>query len=324
MTQILLIGLAAGAASALLFASIVSGSLLALPLFNLAPLPILIVALGWHHLAGVIAALLAALVLGLVFGWLFFLNFLIGIALPAWWLAYLANLARPAANGSGTALEWYPVGRLMLWAAGISAAMIALLMLLIADDAESLRAGLQRSLRSLGGLPASGSVEDAGIDLTGRWFLRRLLEFPERVLPPIAAALTTLMQLFMLWLAGRIVRISGRLRRPWPDISEMRFPPTAALALLVACVGAFLPGMMGIAASTVAAALLTAYGLLGLAVLHAVSRPWRGRAGILATIYGGIVILGWPLLLMAVLALLDALLDFRARMARMPPPALPG
>jgi hypothetical protein len=183
---------------------------------------------------------------------------------------------------------------------------------------------LQRSLRSIGGLPAGGSVEDAGVDLSGRWFLRRLFEFPERVLPPIAATLTTLMQLFMLWLAGRIVRISGRLRRPWPVISEMRFPPTAALALLATCAAAFLPDMMGIAASTAAAALLTVYGLLGLAVLHAVSRQWPGRAGILATIYGSIIVLGWPLLFMAALALVDTLLDFRARVARMPPPALPG
>ena len=46
MMQISLIGLAAGAASALLFASFASGSLLSIPLFYLSPLPILIAALG--------------------------------------------------------------------------------------------------------------------------------------------------------------------------------------------------------------------------------------------------------------------------------------
>ena len=39
------------------------------------------------------------------------------IAFGAWWLGYLTLLARPAANGAGNALDWYPVGRLVLWAA---------------------------------------------------------------------------------------------------------------------------------------------------------------------------------------------------------------
>ena len=47
MLQIVLVGLGAGAAAALLFASIASGSILATLLFYLAPLPILIAALGW-------------------------------------------------------------------------------------------------------------------------------------------------------------------------------------------------------------------------------------------------------------------------------------
>src|SRR5262249_43090063 len=56
MMQIILIGLGAGAAAALLFASVVSGSIAAIFLFYLAPLPILIAALGWSHVAGLIAA----------------------------------------------------------------------------------------------------------------------------------------------------------------------------------------------------------------------------------------------------------------------------
>ncbi|MEA2808005.1 MAG: hypothetical protein QOJ17_2146, partial [Rhodospirillaceae bacterium] len=46
MMQIVLIGLGAGTAAALLFASVVSGATAAMLLLLLAPLPILIVALG--------------------------------------------------------------------------------------------------------------------------------------------------------------------------------------------------------------------------------------------------------------------------------------
>ena len=59
MTQILLAGLGAAIAAALLFASVASRVLLSIFLFYLAPLPIMIVALGWSHWAGLMAAALA-------------------------------------------------------------------------------------------------------------------------------------------------------------------------------------------------------------------------------------------------------------------------
>ena len=59
MMQVVLVGLGAGAAAALLLASVVSGSIAAIFLFYLAPLPILIAALGWSHIAGLIAAAVA-------------------------------------------------------------------------------------------------------------------------------------------------------------------------------------------------------------------------------------------------------------------------
>src|SRR5215470_12956479 len=122
MLQILFVGLGAGAAAALLFASVAAGSVPATLLF--APLPILIAALGWSHWAGLVASLTAAAGLGATLGLYFSSAFLIGVGLPAWWLGYLALLARPVgANGSMT-LEWYPIGRLVLWAAIIGAALV--------------------------------------------------------------------------------------------------------------------------------------------------------------------------------------------------------
>ncbi len=56
MMQLGLIGIGAGAAAALLFASVTSGVWLSIPLFYLAPLPIMIAGLGWSHWAALIAA----------------------------------------------------------------------------------------------------------------------------------------------------------------------------------------------------------------------------------------------------------------------------
>ena len=100
MMKFALIGIGAGAATALLFASVTSGALLSIPLFYLAPLPILIAGLGWSHWAALIAAIAAALALGIAFGPVFFVSFIAVVGLPAWWLGYLAMLARPARNGA--------------------------------------------------------------------------------------------------------------------------------------------------------------------------------------------------------------------------------
>src|SRR6476619_2755422 len=72
MIQVLLIGLGAGAAAALLFASVASGSPISVVLFYLAPLPILIAALGWSHWAALIAAVVASASLAAIFGSFFF------------------------------------------------------------------------------------------------------------------------------------------------------------------------------------------------------------------------------------------------------------
>ena len=56
MMRMVFIGIGAGAAAALLFASVASGALLSILLFYLAPLPLMIAALGWSHWAGLIGA----------------------------------------------------------------------------------------------------------------------------------------------------------------------------------------------------------------------------------------------------------------------------
>ena len=64
--------------------------------------------------------------------------------LPCRWqsLCYLALLSRPAAAPQGQAsvgLEWYPVGRLVGWAAVIAGALAAIMVLTLGYDADSYR-----------------------------------------------------------------------------------------------------------------------------------------------------------------------------------------
>src|SRR5262249_54774968 len=241
MLQIVLVGLGAGAAAALLFASVASGSILATLLFYLAPLPILIAALGWSHLAGLVASLTAAAGLGATLGLYFFSAFLIGVGLPAWWLSYLALLARPVgANGSMT-LEWYPIGRLVLWAAIIGAALVIIAIPNFGTDKESFQAGLRAAFEHAIQIQSGPSGPAPGADM------ERVIDILVTAIPPAAAVLATLINVFNLWFAGRIVRVSGRLRRPWPNLSALTLPRTTLGALAIAIAGAFLPDLTGIA-----------------------------------------------------------------------------
>lgn len=324
MVQLILIGIGAGAATALLFASIASGSVFSVLLFYLAPLPILIAALGWSHWAALIAAIAAATGLAFVFGAFFFIAFMVGIGLPAWWLGYLALLARPVTNGGGTpeSLEWYPVGFLVVWAAIVGALVVSAAILNFGIDEESFRAslrnGLERMLRLQTRAGAPGRVP-------GITDSKRLLDFLVLALPPAAAVLATITNVLNLWLASRIVRVSGTLRRPAPDLPSMQFPAYAPVLVAGAVAGSFLSGLVGVAAGVLTASMLMAYAILGFAVLHSITRGMDSRLFVLGGIYAAVVVFGWPVLVMTLLGLADTAFDIRGRVARKrgPPPPAP-
>jgi hypothetical protein len=295
MIQIVLVGLGAGAAAALLFASVISGSIAAIFLFYLAPLPVLIASLGWSHIAGLIAAASATAAVSVISG-TFFIAVPV-IALGAWWLGYLALLARPAANGGGAALEWYPVGRLVLWAAVIGTLVVAAAVPSFGTDQESLQAGLRKTYERL--------LND-----------RALIDVLVVAVPPAAAVFSTITNLLNLWLAARVVKISGRLTRPWPDLAALSLPATAAGLLAAAIAGSFLPDLVGILSGAFAASLLMAFAILGLAVMHAITRGMSSRGVVLAGLYATTVVFTWPILAMSILGLAEIILNIRGRIAR--------
>jgi Predicted membrane protein (DUF2232) len=335
MMQILLIGVAAGAASALLFASVSSGSLLSVSLFYLAPLPIMIAAVGWSHVAALVASAVAAASLAAVFGSFLLLAFVLGIGLPAWWLGYLALLGRPGVS-PGT-LEWYPVGRLVVWAALLGTAEVVAVVPNFGMDAESFRAGLRGAFAHILQIETAGPTERPPT-APGLADASALLDFLVVTIPPTAAVIATITNVANLWLAGRVVRISGRLRRPWPHLTAMTFPSLAPALLLLAFAGVFLPlaigfaphwlgarealaliehpGLVGIVSGVLAASLLMAYAMLGFAIIHASTVGVGGRGAILTGVYLVVIVFGWPLLAVALIGLIDSKLDIRARVAR--------
>lgn len=323
--HIAIIGIGAGAAAALLFASVTSGALLSVPLFYLAPLPIMIAGLGWSHWAALIAACIGAIGLGVAFGTVFLFGFLADAGIPAWWLGYLAMLARPVAaagNGQEHPLEWYPIGRIVMWAAILAAMVVIVAMPNFGADAESFRTGLHDALTRM--LRAQMETPDGPLKLPGGADPERFINFIVAIMPPTAAVLTMLSSLLNLWLAGCVVKFSGRLMRPWPQLSAMRFPPLLTLALALAIALCFADGLPGIIARVVSASLLMAYGVLGFAILHDITRGLNARPLVLAGTYLAVLLVSWLMLAICLLGVIDTLTDVRALIAhKNAPPTIP-
>ena len=323
MIAIVLIAVAAGAASALMFASIISGALISLLLFYLAPLPLMVAALGWGPLGATIGGIVAAIGLGAIFGLPYCIAFAVTIALPAWWLGHLALLGRPITSGASTGngaspvapdLEWYPVGRILLWISAFAALTTMAALLTLGTEPATITGALRRGLlRMLGPREvASTSEAEQWIDVVV-------------TIAPVAAAIVAMMTLTLnLWLAAKITATSGRLHRPWPDLKSAALPPMTLVALCVAIAFCFTGGLLAILALIVTAALMVAYALTGFAVLHTLTLALKSRALWLGCTYAIMLVFGWPVLAMVVLGLADAIFGFRQRYLRARPPPLPA
>lgn len=336
MAQHIGIGIGAGLVSALLFGVLLKATPLAILLYLVAPLPILIVGLGWSHKAALWAAAAGSLALGLVIAPFMGLAFGAYIALPAWWLAYLTLLGRETPRG----LEWYPTGRLLGWIA----ATAALAFIAIAVLSSPNHAAFDRQLRSLaeslvqtrmpapprttgeaGRADASPDAERSGQDPSADANAQvqtdaaqadvtrtEMADALARVVPAFAANGLALLLAFYLWASARIVKISGRLPRPWPDLPATTMPRITLAALgaaLLMCLG---PGYISVLGVALVGGFSAAFALQGLAAFHDRS---RGRPGRTLMLFGLYLILfvtqGIALVALTLFGLADTALDRR-------------
>ena len=318
-----IIGAGSGLVSAALFASAATATALAGVLFYLAPLPLCLAGLGWGGMAALISALTGTVVIAASLGPATAAIFALSVAAPTALLAHLALLSRPAATPHGQmvgALEWYPPGRLLGWAALMAGVLAGILVLVLGYDQEAYRQSIREILEhsTLKELDRDGTLftEETIASLSGML---------ARALPAAFAVIWLTITLFNLWMAGLIVDASGRALRPWPNLHALELPNAFVLIFAVALVASFLPGLAGLLATGLAGALLFAYVLQGLAVIHVYSRGVPLRALLLAAVYLGILLLGWVAIAVAILGLGEPLFRLRGRgNEHGPPPSSDG
>lgn len=334
----------AGLAAALFSMLVAQKTSFALAMGFLAPLPIMIAALGFGSLAGLIAVVVGAIAVGLfdmrpeglafvlpgnaASGWVDLLVFVVGLAAPAWLLARLAVVGPTGAAPVPPSLspaqrpEEGRLGRIVAVAVGFAAVGVALdfavaitkqggfaaFMAKTVAKAEPLVKSLLVANRKL---PEGLSVHDIAVGVTYAQL-------------PLMAGAEVVLLVFNLWLAGRIAQTSGLLSDTWPDIARhTRMPRPLALALAVVLGLSFAGGLFGMMSLIVSGALLMGFALQGLAVVHFVTRGKSYRLPLLIIVYLTMVILmPWLIAFYGFVGLLDTAFAFRDRAKK--PSTKPG
>ena len=317
MPYSLLIAFGAGLVSATAFASAATGPLVVrILLFLLTPLPLFLAGLGAGSRTAAIAGITGTAFVFVAGSSATALIFAASQALPVFVLVYLAALHRQTAG----ATEWYPIGRIVIAGALLAAAFSTLTLFLLGGNEETIRTTLRTMLEAfveneLANLPDAPALGSNEIDEITSVMLALL---------PAASAISAMGSLlFNMWLAGRITLASGRLQRPWPDLSAITYPSGAPLMFAVATAAAFLSGFAGLIATAFAGPLFFAYVIMGLAVIHYITRnrPWRPFA--LVALYAALLIMttsAIAALAVAILGLTESVWSLRQRYQ---PPSAP-
>ena len=306
----LLIGVGAGLVSAALFASAAASASLAGFLLYLCLLPLCLAGLGWGRRSVALAGVAATIVMLVTLSLEAALGYALVVAIPIAILVHLILQSRPAGQPDGEgkpAVEWYPAGRLVAAAALIAGTLAGLMVLVLGPDATSYQAKIDEMVPLV---QKALDPEDTVFTPDRVENLRTVLA---RVLPFAFAIIWLSIALFNLWLAGTIAKAFGQTLRPWPDLHSLEIPGVLVAVFAGALIASFVPGVIGLIGFGFAGAMLFAYVLQGLAVIHVYTLGMQFRPLLLAGVYLGILFLGWLAILVAILGLGEPLFGLRAR-----------
>lgn len=305
----LLIGLGAGLASALLFAALVGGSVLALPLFLLAPLPIAIAAFGWGTPSGIVASATSLAAVGLGLGLPATIAMALADVAPVMIGAHLLGLARLSDPNDPAGREWYPLGRVLVALSIV--VMVATIAggVAIGFDIEETTQQVVGAYRQM--MAMSRGAQGQTIDVAQ---LEPYVRGTVRLMPAFFPASWLIVVVFDLWAAAKVVAKSGRLARLGDDLAAVELPTAAGLVFAAALASAFvLDGPIGTLAAVIAGTLFSAHLLVGLGIVHTIARRSEARIILLATVYGLVLLFTLPAALIALAGLLDPHLGLRRR-----------
>lgn len=309
--------LGAGAASALLnlsplFVGITPGSLILTALGPLAPLA---VGLGMGAYSGALATGCAAVIVAVATsvttgGWFVLTN-----VLPTVLVVYLAVQSRPHAGGTG----WYPSGHILAWLTVLGIAYILGVAVYFSDTEGGYAAvgyELMRSVLERFAAAPDGSGVGIGPERVDA-FARQVGAY----LPGVWVSFWELLFIANAVLAqGLLVRF-GRNIRPPSALAALESPRWFNALGAVVVLACFVPGAAGGVAQNLLLVVAIPFFFLGLAVIHALARRWRGlgaqpffRLLFLVLFYFVLMTMVWPAFVLVGIGIVDSVAGIRRRL----------
>lgn len=324
----------AGLVAAAMQGTIMSLSAINAVIFYLSPLPLFLAGFSRGWLSAVLGTVVMAVLLTLVTGSLTFgLMSVISAGLAPIIASYLSMITRPVATpdvdqttgvvantgastsadtGEGEARtddrEWYPEGRLILWLAVIAAFVTGVSILAMGVDFETYKAFISGFIDPL--VARFDKQMPPGQPPFPKEFFTRLMI---SALPVAAAAIWLLATVTSMRIAIVVLTKTKLALRPWALFEQLAFPANSVIALLASLVGAyFLSGIPQLLALGAVGAFVSAFTILGLAIVHSLLGGNVARPMLLGLLYAGLLFFNWILAVpLTVLGLADLNFNFR-------------
>jgi hypothetical protein len=303
MVNFILISVVAGIASALLAVAAATSGGAGVFISFLAPLPLMIAAIGWHPLLALIGGALTSAMLTEFLGWKNGLAFAATIMLPVDLLSRaIWEVERDKLVGAITLVScWYAAFAVVVMAFTVSAEL--------QGYQDIIRKRLEIVLQSAqfkqfaDQLPAPGSPQSV-----------KIIDLMVQIMPILSAASLTIMYVLNTWLAIKITRKSGLLNLEVTPVWTMRLPRWIVLAAVITLVASALPGYVGFLAELLSNGTTLALTFLGYAAVHDATRGTAGRSVVLTGLWTGTFLLaGIPALVMLLLGIAEIAFGWRDR-----------
>ncbi len=271
----LLTGALAGFTSALLVLAAMNHLSFSTLFLILAGIPVFIAGLSFGVAASLASLVASFLTLGALVAPGFAFTILILPQIPVAWMAYQANLARPASEigGPDNVTAWYPLSDMLLHLSGLTAVMQCVLLLYSGYDLETTTELVKQAWVSM-------AANNPELDLTPEE-IQRAAGFYYYLLPVMQGLMSVITIFASYYFSALIVRMSTRSLRPREDMpSALRMHRLGILPFAVGIALLFIGGPAAIAGAAFCGAFGGGFLLSGLASFHLMTRgkPWRTPA----------------------------------------------
>jgi hypothetical protein len=300
----MLLAVGAGLSAAILFAAWLSGSVWALALTYLAPLPLFAAGLSLGVGAAAIAATSATIAVLAAGGFALALFFGLVDAAPVLLLTRQALLRR---NGDNGQIEWYPPGQLVMALAGIATAAFALIVVTSLGSDGGLegymRESLAQTLKAFAPPDAPAEANEAIAAVLARY------------MPGLVAGTWIQMMAVTAVFAQGLLALARQNLRPSPRMADIELPTWLPLGAAIVAAGAFMPGFAGFVGANLLIVAMVTFIFAGLALIHTFVGSWNNSRLWLTLVYTFTFVFTWPAVLVALLGVADTSIGLRRRVA---------